>query len=246
MNNLDIFICTHKPFEQVVSNPCYQVINVKDIDTSDLEYNDDFYSEMVAYFEVIKRNNLKDYVGFCHYRRYFSFLDDVPDMDEIFKECDAILPTPLRLGTSVRKQYAIYHNIEDLNLIESIVNRLYPSFDTKKVLDNNIFFTNNMFVMKSEDFSYFMVFYQIVMQEYLRIVGDIDERIEKNKEKYLKNIPNCPQNGEIWYQKRIGGYLAERLLNIFIFNNFKKIKTYDIKVTENKYKIDKYVKMVRK
>lgn len=76
-------------------------------------------------------------------------------------------------------------------------------------------------------------FIRNVLDEYIKYVGiDIEKRIENNKEKYLKNFS---PNNEVWYQYRIGGYLAERLTNVFLLKHFKKIKTYKMVITEQKY-----------
>lgn len=72
------------------------------------------------------------------------------------------------------------------------------------------------------------------MYEYLDIVGtDIKKRIEDNKEKYLKDFS---PNNTVEYQYRIGGYLAERLTNVFILKKFERVKSYKMIITEQKYK----------
>ena len=69
--------------------------------------------------------------------------------------------------------------------------------------------------------------------EYLNVVGtDINKRIEDNKDKYLKDYY---PNNTVEYQYRIGGYLAERLTNIFLMKKFKKMKIYNVIITEDKY-----------
>lgn len=244
VDNLDIFICTHKDFKQVVTNPCFKVINTKFINPKDfgLSYGDDFYSELINFYWVVKNYHIKDYIGFCHYRRYFSFMDDIPDMNEIFKDYDAILPYPIKLGCTIKQHYGICHNIEDLEIIQEIINKWFPNYANVAniVLNNSYLFTNNMFIMKKEDFLEFFAFYENVIDRYLKYIGgDIDKRIEENKDKYLKNFQNSPQNGEVWYQKRIGGFLSERLLTIFCIKKFKKIKFYKIELTDKKYNVDK-------
>ena len=49
-----------------------------------------FYSEIMSYFYIKDNIELKKYVGACSYRKYFEFMDDIPNMDEVFKQCDAI------------------------------------------------------------------------------------------------------------------------------------------------------------
>jgi hypothetical protein len=56
--------------------------------------------------------------------------------------------------------------------------------------------------------------------------------IYDNYEKYIKNFY---PNNTVEYQYRIGGYTAERLSNLFMMHKFKKIKTYPVIVTEDKY-----------
>jgi len=112
----------------------------------------------------------------------------------------------------------------------------YPSYCDAwhSFLNGHIFIPYNMFIMKSEDFKEYIKFIFDVLDEYVKIVGtDIKKRIEDNKEKYLKVFY---PNDTVDYQYRIGGYLGERLTNLFLITHFKRLKTYPIIITENKYK----------
>lgn len=241
IGNIDIFICTHKDFEKVVSNPYYKVINAKDIngDVAENGLKGSFYSEILLYFNVAKNYPLKDYVGFCHYRKYFSFMDNVPDMDDFFKNYDALVVKPLKFNSSIKEQYATYHNVEDLEIVENIIANKFPEYYNAA----NFFFNKctemfpcNMFIMKKNDFIKYTEFIKGVLDEYVNIVGtDIEKRIEDNKDKYLKDLEGYPQNKEPWYQYRIGGYLAERLTNVFVLEHFRKIGVCEMIETEKKY-----------
>jgi hypothetical protein len=104
----------------------------------------------------------------------------------------------------------------------------------KNFINGNILIPYNMFIMKREDFKEYIDFIFSILDEYLKIVGtDINKRIESNKDKYLKKFY---PNNTVEYQYRIGGYIAERLTNLFMMHKFKKIKTYPVIVTEDKYK----------
>lgn len=179
---------------------------------------------------------MKKYTGFCHNRKYFDFLDNIPNIDEIFKEYDIATSNPIIYKSSIKDEYAQYHNIEDLYIIGGIIADKYPNYSNMwhNFINNNIFIPYNMFIMKSNDFKEYMKFILDIVDEYVNIVGtDINERIENNKNKYLKSFyPNNTRQ----YQYRIGGYLAERLTNLFILTHFKKIKTYSVIITEDKYK----------
>lgn len=235
---LKIYVCTHKEFEPIVHNEAYKIINAKEIEPK-LPLKDDFYSELYPFKYVADNLELPKYIGFCHYRRYFSFLDDIPNMDEIFSNYDAICSEPKVFNNSIKSQYLTCHNIEDLYIIGGIIAEKYPEQANmwKNFINGNILIPYNMFIMKREDFKEYIDFIFSILDEYLKIVGtDINKRIYDNYEKYIKDFY---PNDTVEYQYRIGGYIAERLTNLFMMHKFKKIKTYPVIVTENKYKQNK-------
>lgn len=237
---MDIFISAYKDFKPVVTNPIYTVMDSRDVRKMYAKANgldDRFYSELLMYEYVAKNVELKKYVGFCHYRRYFSFLDDVPNMDEIFEDkgVECILPRPKRWFDDVRSQYARCHNVEDLDIVGEVIKASYPQYydSFERFIHGKVMFSYNMFIMRSEDFQSYIEFVMGVLDKYVDIVGnDIYKRIDDNKDKYLKR--KYP-NSEVEYQYRIGGYLGERLTNVFISQRFKKVGTWPIRLTESKY-----------
>lgn len=246
-NILDIFIGTYKTFNPTVNNFSYKVIygNHDVFEYGNLKYfecidessklDDRFYSEIYMLRNLPKDYELPKYVGFCHYRKYFDFMDDIPNMDEIFDKYDAVLANEVEFTVSVREQYAKYHNIEDLEIVERIIKEKFSeycdAFD--KLMDGNKLFPYNMFIMKREDFKEYIKFIGDVLDEYINVVGDdIEKRLIENKEKYLKKFS---PNDTYEYQYRIGGYLAERLTNVYVLKHFKNIMTFGVKITEEKY-----------
>lgn len=237
-NDVDIFICTHKEFENVLKNPIYKIINSNDIngDVAENGLKGSFYSELLSYFYIKENFELKKYIGFCSYRKYFEFLDDVPNMDELFKHCDAVACKPIRFKRTVEEQYDVCHNIDDLKILEGIIKEKFPEYASyfETIMNNHIIFPCNMFIMKKEDFIEYIDFVKGALDEFVKIIGtDIEKRIEDNKSKYLKDF--FP-NDEVWYQYRIGGYLGERLTSVFILKKFERVKAYKMIITEQKYK----------
>lgn len=248
MKNLDIFICAHKLFEKQVFNESYKILSVgknTELYGNDIIRDDDgincseinnFYSELSGYYWIWKNYSIKDYIGFCQYRRYFDFMDNIPNVDEIFKEYDIILPSKENFGCSIYNQYKQCHNIDDLNEIMDIVKNKDISVDV--LLSDNSMYCFNMFIMKKELFYEYCDFVFGICQEYLRRhniqnMEDIKNMMDENKGKYYKG--SYPSN-DFRYQCRIGGFLAERLLNIWIRHKKLKVKEYNVITTENKYK----------
>ena len=248
--DIDIFIGTQKTFEPKVTDKRYKIIvgnheiennsKLKLIECKhDSVLDDTFYSELYMLDYVSKNVELKKYTGFCHNRKYFDFLDNIPNLDDLFKEYDCISAKPIVYKESIKKYYSLYHNIEDLYIIGGIIADKYPEHANMwhNFINGNIFIPYNMFIMKSEDFKEYIKFIFDILDEYVKIVGtDIEKRIIDNQEKYIKySYPNNSRQ----YQYRIGGYTGERLTNLFLLTHFKKIKTYPVIITENKYNENK-------
>ena len=247
MENVNIFIGTQRTFEPAVTDNAYKIIvgNHEIENKSNLELiqckhdsklDDTFYSELYMLDYIAKNIELKKYTGFCHNRRYFSFLDNIPDLDKIFEEYDLITSKPIIYKTTIKEDYNRVHNIEDLYIIGGIIADKYPDCANMwhNFINGKIFIPYNMFIMKSEDFKEYIKFIFDILDEYVKIIGtDINKRIYDNYEKYIKSFY---PNNTVEYQYRIGGYIAERLTNVFIISKYKKIKTYPVILTENKYK----------
>ena len=234
--DLDIFVCTHKNLNPIVTNKVYKYINCNDINGDTWNgLKGSFYSEMMTYFYLAENNNLKDYIGFCHYRKYFEFMDDIPNLDDVFLKSEIIAAKPITFKNTVREQYAACHNIEDLYILSGIIGEMYPNYINawNDFLDGHLMFPYNMFIMKSDEFKEYIKFIKNILDKYVEIVGtDIYQRIENNKEEYIKDFS---PNNTVEYQYRIGGYLGERLTSLWIIYNHKKIMAYPVIITENKY-----------
>lgn len=192
-----------------------------------------YYSELTGIYWVWK-NTRQDITGTCHYRRFFTaqsepflyrlkrllyfparlykkrfgliytentslFVPRILNQLEIYallNQYDAILPQARKLKYTVETHYCRYHDIADLNLLGSIISEKYPEFINafNAVLKRKRLYANNMFIMKDEHFQEFMNWWFDVLFEFER-------RIDLNN--YTE------------YQKRILGFMAERLLNVW-------------------------------
>ena len=151
--NLDIFICTHKDFEPVVKSDVYKILDSREFNAN-LPLDDKFYSELYHMKYVYDNVNLKKYVGFCQYRKYFPFLDELPDFEKLLSDFDCIITSVMDFDVDLRIQYSTVGNVEDLFIIESIIMNKYPEYygTAKAYLDGKQLILGNMFIMKSEDF----------------------------------------------------------------------------------------------
>ena len=248
-NNLDIFVCSHKQFKKHFTNVLYKTLslgNNTELYGDDI-YRDDsgdnisdmngFYSELTGIYWIWKNYNIKDYVGICHYRRYFDFWYNSPDDSE---DWDVILPSIEVFPETVYQHYAKHHNQKDLKCICDI---MIEKYGVSVEIINDVFnnqngmYAYNMFIFNKTIFNEYCEFIFGILNDYLKYhnisnMDDVYNMVESNKNDYLKD--NYPNN-TIKYQSRIGAFLAERLMNVFVKWKGLKVKTYDVVISENKY-----------
>jgi hypothetical protein len=120
-----------------------------------------------------------------------------------------------------------------------VINELYPQYKeaSEIVMKGNTFYPCNMLIMKKQDFKEYCEFVFNVIDGYLDKINvdyleDVEKFVKHNWSNYHKSFY---PNNTLWYQMRIGGFLAERLLNIFVNYNFKNVMHVPIVITEEKY-----------
>ena len=234
--NAKIYICTHTDFECPVKNPVYEIADTRKIFTSANSDGVDelFYSELRIYHHLAEKVELPQYVGFCQYRKYYEFMDDVPDIEKTINEHGCIATDPYYLKKTVYDQYAHCFYFGDMDITKAILYEvapdLYPTFE--KMLKKDWLYVGNMFVMRKDNFLEAMDVVWTCLQHYLAVVGkDIRRRIIEHASLYLKSKG---RGATVEHQYRLGGSLGERIMSAYIMHKFSNPKTYKIHYTEKK------------
>lgn len=217
-NKIDGNILGHKTHDDIENN-----ISDKNI----------FYSELTCLYvinDLIKRKEINfSYVGLTHYRRFFinnfsniklNFLKRFKNIDafkdikyfllneEYFSgenKIDLYLPNKTKFRNSVLEQYAQAHQLDDLILALNTVQKIYPDYSEviSKFKIQKYIYCCNMFIAKPE-----------VINSYCDWVFPILEKIESSVQDNKKGI----------YQKRVLGFLGERLFNLWVNYHKKSLK----------------------
>lgn len=250
---IKIFVVTHKP-EPLLNNELYVPIQVnpkknglvyEGILTDDTQDNisnkNDNYCELTASYWITK-NHTKDldYVGLCHYRRYFNFyknpfsfspsaqkksslekfkkskLYTTPVEEQkklivsILEKYDVILPVHYNIKLdkkpiSLTENFTINHRKEDFDLTKQIILEKYPEYkgSIANYLDNSsVFYVANMFITSKKIWDdYYNWLFSILFELESRITIPEDD-----------------------YQKRIFGFISERLTALYFQHHNFKIK----------------------
>ena len=202
---------------------------------SDLNKN---FCELTAYYWAWK--NLKcDIIGIEHYRRYlgnlltnknkFGILAE-SQIDKYLKNYDAILPykEAMKIGrfklVSAYNQYCVNHYKKDLDKTLEIIKEYYPDYyQYCNVLNDKKIYTRNILITRKDIFDDLCAFE-------FGVLFKLKDNI---------NISKYPS-----YQKRIFGFLSERLLNIFLQKEKIRIRRRYLIDTSNisfKGKIKKFI-----
>lgn len=242
--NVDIFIYSHVKFTPKVKNKVYKVLtNNKslidlDFNTSlqvyfdyigdNISDNNLLFNEYSGFYWILHNWKLKDYIGMIHYRRYYNFLDDIPDINKLFGFGFKIILNkafPLIYNNEEktnREFYEIWHNVEDFDLMGEIVKTNYPQYaDGWEIMSNaKHIYPSSMFIMPTELFKEYITFALDVMNKFndARNCHTKDEWIDyvkKNENKYIrKEHPYY----DVIMQSRVIGYLVERCLAAFLMS----------------------------
>lgn len=225
-----IFTMTHKKFD-TPGDPIYMPLHVGRAGGEDYGYAGDdtgdnisdkncYYGELTGVYWVWKNVRTTDYVGICHYRRYFCTEEGriltQKDYLSILKEYDMIVSKKLKLNYSYFDGYASDYNIFDLVTTGEVIRQIYPEYyDTfeRLVHGNGTYFGNMMAASKA--------LYDEYAAWLFTIFAEVEKRIDPS--------------GYDDYHKRVYGFISEFLL--LVWTEVKGLKVYECKVgmTTEKY-----------
>lgn len=253
MNN-HICICYHKP-SHLVQNTILHPLHVgKENSTLDLGFSGDnsgdnisyknpYFCELTATYWLWKNINA-DIVGLFHYRRFLNFRTTdtkfhtfTPDfaqkyglteeiITQTLKECDIILPKKTKpITTTVYDYYQKEHIISDMDKTLEIIEHKYPEqYDIalQTLKSNSRMYQANMLICHKPIFDkYASWLFSILFELENQIQTDVLTRSS--------------------YQQRAYGFLAERLMAVFIATH-PELKIKELPLLYQETRLNKWLK----
>lgn len=219
MQKLKIFVACHKPSD-VRSDDVYIPIHVGRViskykekmadmigdGTGDnISERNPYYSEMTALYWGWKNVHDVEYVGFCHYRRYFGETITMNNIDSFFADgTDVILAGPVFRLHNRWNWLKTFVCSEDLAIMQMVVKKLYPDYyaTLSRYANDYIDYPLNMLLCRKTLFDQYAEWIFSILFEC---------------EKYVKLSSYSRA-------RRLYGYLSEFLLPVFFIHNGIKIK----------------------
>lgn len=220
MPDIQIFVAAHKRFDvsprlseiyrplQVGSEGKESLGFLQDNTGDHISEKNPSYCELTGLYWVWK-NVQADVVGLCHYRRYFSSMPldrhlhhvlTGDQIEKILKKYDVILPRRVHLGRKTVSEHLTGHRSEserDLATTRSAIEALFPEYLTSfdEVMSMHKTYQCNMFMMSKKQAD--------VYCNWLFSVLD-----------YVEQRTDISHYDAV--QKRLYGYLGERLLHVWV------------------------------
>lgn len=208
---IQIYVMTHVSFN-VPQDPIYHPLHVGRALKEDLGYPGDdtgdnisalnmYYSELTGLYWAWKNVRNTEYIGLCHYRRYFlnehNQLMSKADFIPILEKYDVILSQCVTTNQCYRDIYADAHYIHDLEAVGEAIALLYPDCVPifEEVLAGNKLYCGNLFVTT-----------KILFDEYAEWLFSIFAVAEEKIDVSTYND----------YHKRVYGFLSEQLLYVWV------------------------------
>lgn len=249
---IKILVACHKASDTIREDDIYMPVQVgkalhpdldlgfQGDDTGDnISAKNGSFCELTALYWAWKNLKDVDYIGLCHYRRYFdlqkrnmlscnvltekAFQGEDPQNRKLRALVGAgkiILPKEEFFPVPLIYKYAYNHVSDDFRTVFDIIGELYPQdVDAVKYYmeTSHRLSPYNMFVMPWAEFDAYC-------QWLFSILFEAEKRI---------NIENYSP-----YQKRIFGFMSERLLNAYIFARKKVTEQLPVIFIDNDKKSD--------
>lgn len=213
--DVKILVATHKPY-WMPSDSVYMPIHVGREGKTDIGFTGDntgdnistknpYFCELTGLYWAWKNLHC-EYIGLCHYRRYFSTGKGAKkerimsrfDYERLLSMYDVIVPAKRNYYIeTVRSQYEHAHNKRDLDEVQQIVHEKYPMYDQafEAAMKRKRLHILNMFAMRKDLFN-----------QYCEWLFDILFTLEKR----IDISDYTP------YEARVFGFLSERLFNVWL------------------------------
>ncbi len=156
------------------------------------------YCEMTAFYWMWRNDTVADYLGLCHYRRFWVDLDKIVEKLQT-TDIDAVLPLPTLCEHSVHEDYLLKYIPKVWQPMMEVMKRRSPDYyeAAQEIFKGKIFYASNMCILRREVLDDLCEWMFPIVMEVEEIVGDIEDP----------------------YYNRYAGFCTERLITLYFLYN---------------------------
>lgn len=242
--NCKILVCCHKKDIFAKEEPYFPIqvgkalstvdLGIKGDDTGDnISIKNSSYCELSGMYWAWKNLKGVDVIGLCHYRRYFDFHKqcrkvlpytsfnsssfdgiDLSVPDNVIKEAaegKIYIAKPRNYRYNLMVEYCTSHISDDYRVLRQVIKESQPA-DIQEAFFQTFYQNNklshfNMFLMNWKEFDAYCSWL-------FPILGEVERRTDISHYSPI--------------QKRIYGYMSERLLNVWLYNRKKSVEKVQV------------------
>lgn len=211
---LTVYVATHVKFDPP-RDPVYVPLHVGKKGKPDLGYLGDdtgenisdlnfLYGELTGLFWIWQNVHDVDYVGLCHYRRYFINARKEAmgkrEYLELLGQYDAILPRHMECEGSYYHHFGMSHSCKDLDAVGRALKRIYPSYGAAydQAMEGSVYYWGNLVVTSLP-----------VLKAYAEWLFQI----------FVEASEEIDVSGYDDYHRRVYGFLSEQMFYVFALAN---------------------------
>lgn len=174
------------------------------------------YCEMTAHYWIWKNVHDTEYIGVCHYRRFFGVDITEDKVKDLMTDADVILVEPSYYVDSVFSYFAKYIGAENMTILSMVMKKKCPEYfkTLEKICDGIKFHPFNMLLCRKTLFDNYCEWMFVILEEC---------------EKYIKPSPYTNA-------RRALAYMAELLTGTYFIHRDLKIKSVPYYKVENNQK----------
>lgn len=224
-----IFVATHVKCNPPAI-PIYVPLHVGREGREDLGYVGDnigknisdlnnLYGELTGLYWISQNIQGMDYIGLCHYRRYFINEQKYPlnrqEYLSILKDHDIIVPVHQQCDGAYYDYFCRFHNGKDLDAVGRALKTLYPDYSDSydKAMSGQRFFYGNLMVTSLD-----------ILKDYADWLFHIFSAASAEID-----VSNYDA-----YHKRVYGFLSEQMIMIYIMKNGLSYHEVPVGLSEQK------------
>lgn len=236
---MKIYVVAHKKVDYPLpSEYVYMQVNAADnpvfcelndaIGEDNISRKNPYYCELTAAYWIWKNDKTNDVVGLAHYRRFLTenrfshspkYYINGKKVYKLLKKYDFIATKLYKTDCSIKEHLLRCVREKDLTSLREVISIKFPEYlkTYDSVLKGNKSHLLNVFICKKD-----------LWNEYYSWLFSVFDELEKKVD----------MTGYSVQEKRLYGYLAERLFTVFVLKNGYKVKSYPTHIVgESKWRI---------
>ncbi len=220
MKDITMYMVTHKPMDNIPNGRTPIMVGggnneggyLMDNTGDNIAIKNANFCELTAIYWIWKNDKTSAFVSIEHYRRFlmkpyciYPKILTPEGLMRWLKDNDVILSKRVVYGMSLLEYYRRWHYESDLELVREAIGKNSPEYleNYDQFINHNECSMFNIMAIKKAE-------YDKYCEWLFEILSFVESRVDLSKRTN--------------YQKRVYGFLAERLLNVWVIHNRLKVK----------------------